>query len=664
MRSTRLAAAVLALMMTASSAAVYAGAEEIGTPDAPAAVAAEAEQFVTENEITDDDVVYPVVKDFDAFTLRFDADNSPAKPVFTSATLASNGATFKWNRVQGVDGYLLYRYNQTGGYQHFILSADTTSFLWENFDADYTYAILSYINVDGDTLKSEPSEIRGTDIQRSGNQPVPSTQAPAVPVHIRTGRGKTAIRVYWGAIQCAGVEMWIRKDNENWRLVGTVTDGTTNCRAGGLQQGTRYQFRLRSYNVDANGNKYYSNYNDSIYIYTLGTAPSSSSKPAQMAITGCNKGATALRPKWNAISCTGYELYIYKNGSWQYVATLDGSANNYRISGLAPSTTYYITMRAFNKNAATGQTVYGDWAANYKVTTKAKKQTQTVQAPDKVNITRIGKGKTAVRLYWQTQSVDGYEVYEVINGSPVLKATAAGNADNCRLEGLAPNTRHYYQVRAFRNNTNGTKVYGPYSDTKSVTTKADSTPSNNGPKIEKKNGLYYVNGIAVVNKSYAADQNYKPVSTNNSWGLTNETWTAFQNLRSAASRAGYNFWCVSGYRSYWTQNSLYNSYVNRDGRAAADRYSARPGHSEHHTGLCLDVNNASSSFNNTREAQWLAQHCAEYGFIIRYPQGKESKTGYMYESWHIRYVGTDLAKTLTNSGLTLEEYLGIDSYYH
>ena len=76
------------------------------------------------------------------------------------------------------------------------------------------------------------------------------------------------------------------------------------------------------------------------------------------------------------------------------------------------------------------------------------------------------------------------------------------------------------------------------------------------------------------------------------------------------------------------------------------------------------MNNASSSFNNTREAQWLAQHCAEYGFIIRYPQGKESKTGYMYESWHIRYVGTDLAKTLTNSGLTLEEYLGIDSYYH
>ena len=80
--------------------------------------------------------------------------------------------------------------------------------------------------------------------------------------------------------------------------------------------------------------------------------------------------------------------------------------------------------------------------------------------------------------------------------------------------------------------------------------------------------------------------------------------------------------------------------------------------------FAIDINNASTSFNGTREAKWIAAHCAEYGFILRYPKGKEKKTGFMYESWHVRYVGKDLAKKITKSGLCLEEYLGIDSYYH
>ena len=120
----------------------------------------------------------------------------------------------------------------------------------------------------------------------------------------------------------------------------------------------------------------------------------------------------------------------------------------------------------------------------------------------------------------------------------------------------------------------------------------------------------------------------------------------------------------SAFRSYDYQNTLYNNYVSWYGKEQADTFSARAGYSEHQTGLAIDVNTIDDSFAYTPEAVWLAQHAHEYGFIIRYPKGKESITGYQYEPWHIRYLGIETATAVYNSGLTLEEYLGIDSYYH
>jgi zinc D-Ala-D-Ala carboxypeptidase len=102
-----------------------------------------------------------------------------------------------------------------------------------------------------------------------------------------------------------------------------------------------------------------------------------------------------------------------------------------------------------------------------------------------------------------------------------------------------------------------------------------------------------------------------------------------------------------------------------DGQEAADTYSARAGFSEHQTGLVLDLNTVDISFDNTNESNWLRDNSYKYGFIIRYPKGKENITGYTYEPWHIRYVGKNLAKEIYNNGdyLTLEEYFGIDSNY-
>jgi hypothetical protein len=170
-------------------------------------------------------------------------------------------------------------------------------------------------------------------------------------------------------------------------------------------------------------------------------------------------------------------------------------------------------------------------------------------------------------------------------------------------------------------------------------------------------GITYVNGILIANKTYSLPSTYNP------GGLTADAQAAFKKMQSDAWNAGYNLWICSGFRSYDYQSQLYNNYVARDGKAKADTYSARPGHSEHQTGLAMDINNASDTFNNTAEARWIAANCYKYGFILRYPQGKQNITGYKYESWHVRYLGTALAKEVYNSGLTLEEFLCIDSVY-
>lgn len=166
----------------------------------------------------------------------------------------------------------------------------------------------------------------------------------------------------------------------------------------------------------------------------------------------------------------------------------------------------------------------------------------------------------------------------------------------------------------------------------------------------------YISGILIANKTYALPADYNP-------GVDPDAQAAFDKMQSAAAAEGLNIYISSGFRSYDYQSGLYERYVEKSGKAEADRYSARPGHSEHQTGLAFDLNTIDISFADTAEYDWLKVHCAEYGFIIRYPENGESITGYMYEPWHIRYLGTDTARKVYDSGLTLEEYLGIDSKY-
>ena len=183
--------------------------------------------------------------------------------------------------------------------------------------------------------------------------------------------------------------------------------------------------------------------------------------------------------------------------------------------------------------------------------------------------------------------------------------------------------------------------------------------TSKGFKGVTKNGITYIDGYLIVNKTYTLPSTYAP-------GLTQESLNAFYKMQAASKVEGLNVWLQSGYRSYDLQDKLYKNYVATTGQAAADTYSARPGHSEHQSGLAYDVNIINDTFADTPEAVWLANNCYKYGFILRYPKGKSNETGYKYEPWHFRYIGNvELATKLYNNGdwITLEDYFGITSEY-
>lgn len=183
--------------------------------------------------------------------------------------------------------------------------------------------------------------------------------------------------------------------------------------------------------------------------------------------------------------------------------------------------------------------------------------------------------------------------------------------------------------------------------------------------------------LVLVNKNFRLPSNYTPDDlvyldvplyrndTNNEANyLRKEAADALKSLFNAAkNEEGYELIARSGFRSYETQVNLYNNYVSTKGQQYADSYSARAGHSEHQTGLTIDITaqsvNAglSETFGQSKEGAWVAKNAHRFGFIIRYLQGRTSETGYEYEPWHLRYVGVEAATEIYQNNLILEDYL-------
>ena len=183
-------------------------------------------------------------------------------------------------------------------------------------------------------------------------------------------------------------------------------------------------------------------------------------------------------------------------------------------------------------------------------------------------------------------------------------------------------------------------------------TKATKDLNTNTILVNKYNYLtedYVPENLQTVDKKYSSK----------TLQLVDYAKEAFEELSEAASKENYTVLAMSSYRSYQYQYNLYNRYVSTDGVEAADTYSARPGYSEHQTGLAVDVYNGKEDFTNfekTKEYNWMQDNAYKFGFILRFPKDKVLETGYQNESWHYRYVGKEIAKYIHDNNLCFEEY--------
>lgn len=177
-------------------------------------------------------------------------------------------------------------------------------------------------------------------------------------------------------------------------------------------------------------------------------------------------------------------------------------------------------------------------------------------------------------------------------------------------------------------------------------------------RVEKQDDIY-----ALVNKYNYVDTSYKPSNLKPLFNATNLKMVdvaadAYEEFVKGAKEDGITFIGTTAYRDAGWQKSLYDSYVNKEGVEKADTYSARPGYSEHQLGYSVDLNdpNYKEKRLSPQDYDWIKKNAYKYGFILRFPEGKENITGYMEENWHIRYVGKDVAKEIQDLNITFDEY--------
>lgn len=187
---------------------------------------------------------------------------------------------------------------------------------------------------------------------------------------------------------------------------------------------------------------------------------------------------------------------------------------------------------------------------------------------------------------------------------------------------------------------------------------------------ETLNNSNIIANLVVVNNYNKLDKNYVPKNlvkvnipfidsiSEEEKQLEENVALQLEKLVKMANSEGINYLGTSGYRSYKSQKEIYYNRVKSQGLKKANEYVAKPGTSEHQTGLCIDLTNEDRWFVEvTKEAKWLKENAHKFGFILRYPKGKEDITGKKFEPWHIRYVGEDIAKYIYENNLTLEEYV-------
>ena len=290
-----------------------------------------------------------------------------------------------------------------------------------------------------------------------------------------------------------------------------------------------------------------------------------------------------------------------------------------------------------------------------------------------IEYTIIGNDKIVITYNKELTTTKGTKI-------DLLKGVSAKNSNNDSIEVKVEGNYDFNKVGEYKlyyvakdNNSetreefvlkvidNSNKPTGDIDDDKE---EDKEFTTSKGFKGVTKNGITYIDGYLVANKTYSLPSTYNPGK------LSSETQNAANEMISAAKEEGISLYVASGFRSYDTQKNMWTRRKNQYGQAFADAGTARPGHSEHQTGLGFDMCGAGNGciteeYHNSTGARWMAKNAYKFGLILRYPKDKTDETGYIYESWHFRYIGKDLAEKLYNNGdwITMESYFGITSEY-
>ncbi|MDD3304468.1 MAG: D-alanyl-D-alanine carboxypeptidase family protein [Clostridia bacterium] len=387
------------------------------------------------------------------------------------------------------------------------------------------------------------------------------------------------------------------------------------------------------------------------------------------------------------------DIYSYSNGKYYLYdpankinsdsVEIDISKNDYKefLLVYVPVSTVNVSNREFNiKNGGSeeiGIKIEPENATNHEIYFEYS-DTNIANIVENNKIQGLSVGQTDIMLKVHNENVEeriGVTVLEVLKDIKLNKVSVnveVGDSYNVIANSIPENSINKELVWSSSNESiaiveNG-KITGKKTGkctivvenvmepiiekTISVTVvdKKDNTRISSGSETID---LTCINGILIVNKKYSLPNTYAP-------GLNSEAYQAYKELKKAAASLGFNMPLLSGYRSYQTQVNLYASYVKKYGEEIATTFSAKAGQSEHQTGLAFDVGSINDNYGTTAAGKWLAENAHQYGFIIRYPKGKEAITGYQYEPWHIRYLGVTIATDVFNKGVCLEEYLGVN----
>ena len=539
-------------------------------------------------------------------------------PKLTSVKAVTSGIQIDWGKVAGAAKYRVFYRNGNGGWTK-ITDTTSTSYTWSGakVGTKYTFTVRC-INSAGTAYTSWFDTV---------GLSVTCVSTPKISHVESTGSG---IQIHWGKVSGAEkYRVFYKTASSDWIIIADTA--ATSYNWTGAKSGTKYTFTVRG--VSSNGKSYTSDYDHT------GTAFDYVAAPKLASVKGVTSG---IQIDWGNVAGAAKYRVFYKIGGGAWTKIADTSATSYTWSGAKAGTKYTFTVRCIN-SAGTAYTSWFDTVGLSITYASAPKVLSAVTIATGTLITwEKSAGAEKYRVFYKTDSSDWIILTDTTSTQYTWKGAKSG-------------VKYTFTVRCITSNG---KTYTSSYDSKGVTQSTTFTTSK-GYQGVVKNGVVYIDGYLIANKTYPLPSNYGN-------GITSTAQSAFNKMKEGAKKDGISLWIQSGYRSYSYQNTIYNNYCKRDGQKEADTYSARPGYSEHQSGLAMDLNVVGNAFNGSKEAKWLEKNCYKYGFILRYPKGKTNETGYVYESWHFRYVGEDLAKKLYNNGdwITMEDYFGFTSQYN